>query len=359
MARRQPRKPSMGFTSLSFSMRSSTSSSGAPVSAAMELTIESSSSPSGRNSCSGGSRRRIVTGRPSIALKMPSKSARWNTRMSSRATLRLSVSAAMIILRTLRMRSSVLKNMCSVRTRPMPSAPFSRAVAASSGVSALVSTFIVRFSSTQLMKRSRSADMAAGATGMAPSYTLPVEPSREMVSPSWYTLPPQESVRFCSSTTMSWAPQMHVLPQPRATTAAWDVMPPRSVRMPSAAAMPPTSSGDVSTRTRIAFLPAPLSSSASSVENTTVPTAAPGDAGSPFATIWDLNAEMSSNCGCSSWSRWSGSTMLMACSLVTRPSSTMSQAIFTAALPVRLPARHCSMNSLPSCTVNSMSCMSL
>ncbi len=32
----------------------------------------------GRNSCSGGSSRRMVTGRPSIASKMPTKSAFWN-----------------------------------------------------------------------------------------------------------------------------------------------------------------------------------------------------------------------------------------------------------------------------------------
>ena len=31
---------------------------------------------------------------------------------------------------------------------------------------------------------------------------------------------------------------------PRATTAAWEVMPPRTVRMPCAAAMPSMSSGD-------------------------------------------------------------------------------------------------------------------
>ena len=31
----------------------------------------------GRNSCSGGSRKRIVAGRPFSALKMPKKSSRW------------------------------------------------------------------------------------------------------------------------------------------------------------------------------------------------------------------------------------------------------------------------------------------
>ena len=42
---------------------------------------------------------------------------------------------------------------------------------------------------------------------------------------------------------------------PRATTAAWLVMPPRVVRMPSAACMPWMSSGLVSMRTRIALRP--------------------------------------------------------------------------------------------------------
>jgi hypothetical protein len=40
-------------------------------------------------------------------------------------------------------------------------------------------------------------------------------------------------------------------------------------------------------------------------------------------------------------------------------SLTMSQAIFTAAAPVRLPVRVCSIQSLPRSMVNSMSCMSL
>ena len=37
----------------------------------------------------------------------------------------------------------------------------------------------------------------------------------------------------------------------------------------------------------------------------------------------------------------------------------MSMAIFTMAAPVRLPLRHCSIHSLPSWIVNSMSCMSV
>ena len=70
---------------------------------------------------------------------------------------------------------------------------------------------------------------------------------------------------------------------PRATTAACEVMPPRVVRMPSAACMPWMSSGEVSTRTRMTFLPCDFSFSASSAENTISPAAAPGEAGRPVA----------------------------------------------------------------------------
>ena len=46
-------------------------------------------------------------------------------------------------------------------------------------------------------------------------------------------------------------PTTQHLPMPRATTAACEVMPPVAVRMPAAACMPPMSSGLVSARTRI------------------------------------------------------------------------------------------------------------
>ena len=78
-----------------------------------------------------------------MARKMPRKSSRWNGRSFSSAARCDTWSAAMIISRTMGMRSGA-KNMCSVRTRPMPSAPNSRALRASSGVSALARTPIVR-----------------------------------------------------------------------------------------------------------------------------------------------------------------------------------------------------------------------
>ena len=60
-----PRKPSIGFTSDSFSILARASSWSAPVSAHNSLTM-SSTFPSGRNSWSGGSSSRIVTGSPEM-----------------------------------------------------------------------------------------------------------------------------------------------------------------------------------------------------------------------------------------------------------------------------------------------------
>ena len=63
---------------------------------------------------------------------------------------------------------------------------------------------------------------------------------------------------------------------PRATTAAWLVMPPRAVTMPRAACMPWMSSGLVSSRTRMTASPSWASRSASSASKTILPVAAPG-----------------------------------------------------------------------------------
>ena len=54
--------------------------------------------------------------------------------------------------------------------------PLARATAASSGVSALASTFRVRWASTQLMNCPRSPLMAGGASSAAPRITSPVVP---------------------------------------------------------------------------------------------------------------------------------------------------------------------------------------
>ena len=60
-----------------------------------------------------------------------------------------------------------------------------------------------------------------------------------MMSPARKTLPPGASIWPALPSMRSWpAPQTQGRPMPRATTAAWLVMPPRAVRMPAAACIP-------------------------------------------------------------------------------------------------------------------------
>ena len=130
---------------------------------------------------------------------------------------------------------------------------------------------------------------------------------------------------------------------PRATTAAWLVIPPRTVRIPWDTFIPVMSSGEVSRRTKTTFSPLPAQFSASSAEKTILPHAAPGDAPSPFPTgVAAFNAA-ASNCGCNKVSRLRGSIMATASSSVLIPSSTRSQAILSAACAVLLPLRVCSI----------------
>ena len=93
----------------------------------------------GINSCSGGSSKRIVTGRPFIASKIPIKSFFCNGKIFLRASFLCScVSEAIIALKWISL--SLSKNMCSVRQRPIPSAPKLKAFLASFGWSALART---------------------------------------------------------------------------------------------------------------------------------------------------------------------------------------------------------------------------
>ncbi len=156
----------------------------------------------------------------------------------------------------------------------MPSPPNRRARSASSTVSAFARTRSRRTSSARAITRStartRSSASAASAsrlpskysttggaiTGTSPAYTSPLDPSTEITSPSSITVPSGAvNRRRLVSTFSSSAPHTQVLPIPRATTAAWLVLPPREVRMPSAAIIPFRSSGLVSRRTRMTFSP--------------------------------------------------------------------------------------------------------
>ena len=177
-----------------------------------------------------------------------------------------------------------------------------------------------------------------------------------MTSPALKVRPRAVKVPAFSSIDSSLMPQTQGRPMPRATTAAWLVMPPRAVTMPRAACMPWMSSGEVSSRTRMTASPSWLIRSASSASKTILPVAAPGEAGRPAATTERL--AFGSRVGWSNWSSADGSTRDTASSSEITPSAARSTAIFSADLAVRFPLRVCSIHSRPCSTVNSMSCMS-
>ena len=86
-------------------------------------------------------------------------------------------------------RRSSPKNMCSVRQRPMPWAPNSRARRASSGVSAFARTPSRRASSAHAVTAAKSSVICGGTSGTAPWITRPRLPSIEISSPSDTVVP--------------------------------------------------------------------------------------------------------------------------------------------------------------------------
>ena len=84
--------------------------------------------------------------------------------------------------------------MCSVRQRPMPSAPKSRAVRASSGVSALARTPMRRRPSAQAISVAKSPESSGLMVATSPFITWPVEPSMVMMSPFFRLTPMTLSV---------------------------------------------------------------------------------------------------------------------------------------------------------------------
>ena len=246
--------------------------------------------------------------------------------------------------------------MCSVRHRPMPSAPKRTASSASPGVSAFARTRSRRAASAQRISTWKSFERVGCIVGTRPLKTWPVEPSSVITSRSVSSTLPSVARLRSRSIDSAEQPATQHLPMPRATTAACEVMPPSAVRMPCAACMPWMSSGEVSRRTSTTCSPASAAASASSAVNTTRPTAAPGDAGRPCAI--GGGAALASSVGWRSWSSDSGFTRSSAVLRSIRPSRAMSTAIFTAAAAVRLPLRVCSIQSRPRWIVNSRSCMS-
>ena len=255
------------------------------------------------------------------------------------------------------------KNMCSVRQSPMPSAPRRTAVSASSGVSALARTKSLRVRSAQPRNLPKFPPSSARIVGIFPRKTSPVAPSMVSSSPSLSQTmrhyPPDET--RCDS-------QLHrrlgrdiqrrtVGPYPRATTAAWEVIPPVAVGIPRAACMPWMSSGLVSFSDQNDVRAIFACSAASSGSMTGRPVAAPGDALRPRAS--NVFAAFGSSWGCSSCEICSGSTRIRAVPSSMRSSSTKSTAILSAAPAVRFAFLVCKMKSCSSWTVNSTSWMSV
>ena len=130
----------------------------------------------------------MVTGSPSMMRKSSMKSPRCIGSSFASAFLRPATSSAMIISRTATMRCAS-KNICSVRQRPMPSAPKRFAVRASAGVSALARTPILRALSAHCMRMAKSPDSSGWMVATDPSMTSPVAPSMVMVSPAFTVVP--------------------------------------------------------------------------------------------------------------------------------------------------------------------------
>ena len=325
---RQPRVPSIGFDSCSAWIRSRIRSSVA-------------SSSGGRNSCSGGSSRRIVTGRPAIASKIPSKSACWSGSSLSSAARRSSSSEAMIISRTTGSRSSAM-NMCSVRQRPIPCAPNSRALAASSGVSAFARTFRRRSSSAQPRIVSKSSLICGGTSGDgADDHAAGAAVDRDRVALGAAACPPiaqrarveVDRQRPRSRRRRACPSRARRRPRARSSRRGRSGSPlPGSGRGCRRGSSP---SGRGSRSPRPCRAPRPCRRR-TRPRRRRRPARRSGPARRPRARA------AGSIIGCSSWSSCAGSIRATASSREIRPSSTIATAAFSAAAAVRLAERVCS-----------------
>ena len=162
MPSRQPRWPSIGLTSCSLcGARLDLGDVDAEV---LGHLLHARHRSCGRNSCSGGSSRRMVTGRPSMISKSSTK--------SSRCIGRILASALRAALRRRRPGSSRARRRCGRPRRTCARCGRGRCprrrtrapCAASCGVSALVRTFSVRTSSAHSISVAKSP-VSSGCDG--------------------------------------------------------------------------------------------------------------------------------------------------------------------------------------------------
>ena len=117
-------------------------------------------------------------------------------------------------------------NMCSVRQRPMPSAPSSRARRASAGVSAFARTPSVRSSSDQPQHAVEARVDARRDQRHVVERDVPASPSIAIRSPACSTRSPIRTVARAQVDVEVAAPVTAGRPMPRATSAACDALPP-------------------------------------------------------------------------------------------------------------------------------------
>ena len=227
-----PRVPSIGFVSCSECTRSSVLLELLEVVASARCARArprcATSSTPGRNSCSGGSSRRIVTGRPAISSKRPSKSCCWSGSSSSSAARRSSSVSAMIIARIFGWRSAAM-NMCSVRQRPMPSAPNSRAlrgVLGRVGVGAHAERAQLVGPAEHRLEVRRSTSGSTSGTSSAVTMPRACRRSRSGRPRCSTRAVHAHRLRPSGRSRAPTAPDTHGLPIPRATSAAWLALPP-------------------------------------------------------------------------------------------------------------------------------------
>ena len=283
------------------------SASGSPVGLGDARPGPTSSVRSGRNSCSGGSSSRIVTGSPSIALEQLDEVLALQRQQRGERGVAVVVG---------RRRGSPARSARGGRrgtcarcgTGRCPRRRGARARAASSAVSALARTRSRRVSSAWASSRSTAVTSAAvsssasvergveavlevghhratATTGTAPRKTSPVEPSMRITSPSSDgDVADARGAWRRTSTSSSSAPHTQVLPMPRATTAACDGL--------AAARGQDAGGGDHALevvgvglrRTRMTSSPRSAHALAVAESNTALPTAAPGEAAMPLVS---------------------------------------------------------------------------
>jgi hypothetical protein len=137
----------------------------------------------GTNSCSGGSSRRMVTGRPSISRNSPSKSPRWIGSSLARALRRPASSSAKDHFAHRADAVALKKHVFGAAKSDTRGAEFAghhgffRRVGV--GAHFQPAVFV-----GQASVRPKSPLSSASMVGICPSYTSPVEPLSEIQSPS-------------------------------------------------------------------------------------------------------------------------------------------------------------------------------